>query len=67
MIILCNPHNPSGRIWSRNEINKILEICVKHNLFLLSDEILSDLIPESHLRNFYSLVNEAYPKIVVGK
>ncbi|MCK5782590.1 MAG: PatB family C-S lyase [Flavobacteriales bacterium] len=44
LIILSNPHNPVGKIWSINEINRLVELCVKYNVIILSDEIHSDLI-----------------------
>lgn len=42
-LILCSPHNPSGRIWDRQELEKVLEICKKYGLTLISDEIHADL------------------------
>ena len=42
--ILCNPHNPTGRVWEREELLKIAEICVKYGVKIISDEIHSDLI-----------------------
>ncbi len=44
MMILCSPHNPVGRVWSRDELNKIGELCLKYNVILVSDEIHSDII-----------------------
>lgn len=44
MFILCNPHNPTGRVWTQDELSKIGEICAKHHVFVISDEIHSDLI-----------------------
>ena len=44
LFILCNPHNPSGRVWRKEELIKIGELCVKHNVYLISDDIHSDLI-----------------------
>ncbi|MGN1398642.1 MAG: MalY/PatB family protein [Erysipelotrichaceae bacterium] len=44
LFILCNPHNPIGKCYSLAEINKLAEICFKHNVILLSDEIHSDII-----------------------
>lgn len=43
MMILCNPQNPVGKIWSRNELAKIGELCAKHNVIVLSDEIHCDI------------------------
>ena len=44
VFILCNPHNPTGRVWTREELSKIAEICVKYGVKIISDEIHSDLI-----------------------
>lgn len=43
MMILCNPHNPTGNIWSREDLMKIGELCVKHHVVVVSDEIHCDL------------------------
>ena len=43
MMILCNPHNPVGKIWSREELAKVGELCKKHDVILISDEIHCDL------------------------
>jgi len=44
MIIISNPHNPVGRVWSREEIEQLADICLKNNILILSDEIHCDLI-----------------------
>ena len=44
MIFLCSPHNPGGRVWNRNELEAIAEICIKKNILIVSDEIHADLI-----------------------
>lgn len=43
LMILCNPHNPIGKIWSRKELDQIESLCKKHNVILISDEIHCDL------------------------
>ncbi|MBR6992950.1 MAG: pyridoxal phosphate-dependent aminotransferase [Methanobrevibacter sp.] len=43
MMILCNPHNPIGKIWSEDDLNRIGELCRKHDVILISDEIHCDL------------------------
>ncbi|MBM7704633.1 MalY/PatB family protein [Metabacillus iocasae] len=48
LMILCSPHNPVGRVWTREELTKIAALCIKYNVLLLSDEIHSDLIYQSH-------------------
>lgn len=47
MLILCNPHNPGGRVWTREELVNLAEICDKHNILVISDEIHSDLAFEN--------------------
>jgi len=44
VLILCNPHNPVGRVWSKEELNNVITICKKHKLLLISDEIHKDII-----------------------
>lgn len=44
MFIQCSPHNPAGRVWSEEELDKVLAICQKHNVLVVSDEIHQDLI-----------------------
>lgn len=56
MMILCNPHNPIGKIWSKEELDKIGEICKKHHVVVLSDEIHCDLTePECEYISFASV------------
>ncbi|HEM3682958.1 TPA: pyridoxal phosphate-dependent aminotransferase [Streptococcus suis] len=43
LYIFCNPHNPGGRVWSRDEVEKIGQLCRKHKVLLVSDEIHQDL------------------------
>jgi cystathionine beta-lyase len=43
MLILCNPHNPAGKIWPRGELARIGELCEKHHILVLADEIHCDL------------------------
>ena len=44
LLILCNPHNPVGRVWRREELARIAEICLRHGVTILSDEIHNDLV-----------------------
>ena len=43
ILALCSPHNPVGRVWSKNELEKLANICIKHNIIIVSDEIHSDI------------------------
>lgn len=50
LFILCNPHNPGGRVWTNAELEKLGDLCVKHECLIVSDEIHSDLVfkPNAH-------------------
>lgn len=48
MVVLCSPHNPVGRVWTREELKRFGEICMKHDVILVSDEIHSDIIYKGH-------------------
>lgn len=54
MLILCNPHNPVGRVWKSEELKKLGEICIRHNVLIASDEIHSDFVykPNVHIPIF---------------
>ncbi len=60
LLLLCSPHNPVGRVWRREELEEILELCLKHKIVVFSDEIHSDLIYAPNLHTpFASLSREA--------
>ena len=44
ILILCNPHNPVGRVWSKSELEKIVSICKRNDVIIISDEIHKDII-----------------------
>ncbi|WP_026693387.1 MalY/PatB family protein [Peribacillus kribbensis] len=48
LIILSSPHNPVGRVWSREELNRLGEICLKHGVLIAADEVHADLIMPGH-------------------
>ncbi len=47
-LILCNPHNPVGRVWTEEELRKIGQLCLKHNVLIFSDEIHADVVYPGH-------------------
>ena len=60
LLLLCSPHNPVGRVWKREELKEILEVCLKNNIVVFSDEIHSDLVYKPNLHvPFASLSDEA--------
>jgi len=48
VLMLCNPHNPTGRVLTRAELQQLAEICIEHDLIVLSDEIHADLVYPGH-------------------
>ena len=56
IFLLCNPHNPAGRVWKKEELQRMGEICQKHDVFVISDEIHCDLVmPGNEYTPFASL------------
>ena len=54
LFILCSPHNPVGRVWTREELQKLANICLKHKVYIFSDEIHSDLVYEKDTHNIFA-------------
>ena len=48
VILLCNPHNPIGRVWNEDELKKIADLAIKYDLLIISDEIHADFIYSGH-------------------
>lgn len=58
MFILCNPHNPGGRVWSREELAQVAEICAENGTLVISDEIHADLTLPGHRHTTFATVSE---------
>ena len=56
--ILCNPHNPVGRVWSKDELHRYGEICLKHNIKVLSDEIHCDFVAKGQKYTPFSTLED---------
>lgn len=66
-IILCSPHNPVGRVWTEKELRRVGDLCLKYNVFVLCDEIHSDLIHSGHRHTPYAALGAEYAKnCVIG-
>ncbi len=61
-MIFCNPHNPTGRVWTAQEIEQVVEIAKRHDVLVISDEIHLDIIFEGHA--FTSLTSFDYDKVI---
>ncbi|MDR1115909.1 MAG: pyridoxal phosphate-dependent aminotransferase [Tannerella sp.] len=60
LLLLCNPHNPAGRVWTRNELAKIGNICLRHDVTIVSDEIHCDLTYPGHTFIPFASVDEKF-------
>ena len=58
MLILCSPHNPGGMVWKREELEALAEICNRHRIMVVSDEIHSDLIYSGYRHTPWWMVSE---------
>ena len=58
MLILCSPHNPVGRVWTRGELEALGEVCERHDLLVLADEIHMDLVLRGHRHVPFASISE---------
>lgn len=65
LFILCSPHNPVGRVWKKWELEKIGDICLKHNVKIVSDEIHSDFVYPENKHIVFSSLDEKYQNITI--
>lgn len=63
LFILCSPHNPVGRVWSVEELKKMGEICLKHGVFVISDEIHADFVYGNNKHTVFSQVDPRFEDI----
>lgn len=60
VFILCNPHNPVGRVWTKEELKKLGDICIRHNVLVISDEIHSDIIFKNYKHIPFGSISEEF-------
>jgi len=60
MIILCNPHNPTGRVWAKEELTQFGEICLENQILVVSDEIHGDIIYPGHKFTAFASISEEF-------
>lgn len=60
LYVLCNPHNPGGRVWEKEVLEKIGQLCQKYGVLLVSDEIHQDLALFGHKHQSFNTVNEDF-------
>lgn len=60
ILLLCNPHNPAGRVWTINELKHIGEICIRHGIIVVSDEIHCELVYPGHRYIPFASISEDF-------
>lgn len=60
LLLLCNPHNPAGRVWQPDELTQIGEICLRHNVIVVADEIHCDLVQPGFRYTPFASVNPEF-------
>jgi len=65
MFILCNPHNPVGRVWEKEELTRMGEICLRHGVIVVADEIHQDFIFPEHQHIVFASLNKDFDSIAI--
>jgi cystathionine beta-lyase len=65
LFLLCNPHNPGGRVWTRDELVRLGDICVKHGVIVVSDEIHEDFVYPGHRHTVFADIKPEFNDITV--
>ncbi|MGY0692755.1 MalY/PatB family protein [Virgibacillus sp. FSP13] len=60
MVILCNPHNPVGRVWTKEELIKLGQICLENNVLIISDEAHLDLVYKGYTHTPFASISEEF-------
>jgi len=60
LLLLCSPHNPAGRVWKREELERIGEICLRNHVVVVSDEIHCDLVYEGYTHIPFASLSEEF-------
>ena len=65
LFLLCSPHNPVGRVWTEEELRRVGDLCVKHNVLVVSDEIHSDFTWPGHEHHVFGNLDPKYAEISI--
>lgn len=60
LLLLCNPHNPVGRVWTKDELRRVGDICLRHNVFVVADEIHCELTYDGHDYTPFGSLSETF-------
>ncbi len=65
MFILCSPHNPVGRVWTKEELTRMGDICVKHGVIVVADEIHADFVYPGYSHTVFANIKPEFADITV--
>lgn len=65
MLLLCSPHNPVGRVWTKEELLRVGEICQKHGVLVVSDEIHADFTYAGHTHRVFASVKSEFANFTI--
>lgn len=65
LMLLCSPHNPGGRVWSRSELERLAELCLKYGVMVVSDEIHCDLALPGHRHTPFATLSDEVAAITL--
>lgn len=60
LMLLCNPHNPAGRVWTREELTRLGEICLRNNVIVVADEIHCELVYPGHTYTPFASISKTF-------
>jgi cystathionine beta-lyase len=62
LFILCSPHNPVGRVWTKEELERLGDICMRHGVFVVADEIHADFVFEGYRHTVFSTIKPEFDR-----
>ncbi|MDR1272005.1 MAG: pyridoxal phosphate-dependent aminotransferase [Clostridiales Family XIII bacterium] len=65
LFILCSPHNPVGRVWTKDELTRMGEICLKHGVVVVADEIHMDFVFSDHKHTVFATLSDEFDNIAI--
>ncbi len=65
MFILCSPHNPVGRVWTKEELTRLGNLCVEHGVIVIADEIHADFVHAGHIHTVFASISPAFAQQTV--
>ena len=65
LFILCNPHNPIGKVWNKEELSAVAEICLKHGVLVISDEIHHDFVYPGYEHTVFATIDDRLKDVTI--